>query len=483
MAKREALQKWICAYKCIFVMAMILSAVPFIHESFSSYIKILLGAGYLLLLGDVLLGCHIRKTKYLWVLGGFAAAYLVTIILNRHSMFSENIKALLYMILIFALLYGYDIERNPEAVRKEMRMVYHTFLAGTFLTGSVCLFTYAFTYNIRYLIGDNIMHIGMFDNRLWGLYNPNTGATLTTVSIFICLVFFFHEKKILLKIFYVVNLIIQSACLILTGSRAPIFAAVLGMGALLGITAVQQSWFVREADKNKVKTGSKVTRGILVGCVSVVLITGIGSVARTGLSYVPPMLRDTPISGTVVLKRLQEQKKNLIKKKQTKKKPIDLRRKEKEEARKGGLLTGRGELWRAGIEGWKEAPIFGLGREGIYERCKGYLSDKTWEASLSYGGLHNIFLTILTASGIVGFLIFILFVILTLKDMLWYIFKKKGLCKQPYFALNLVTLLMFAITEMLEARILYRVGIFYVLFWMIYGYAMYEVQGEKEMQR
>jgi hypothetical protein len=149
---------------------------------------------------------------------------------------------------------------------------------------------------------------------------------------------------------------------------------------------------------------------------------------------------------------------------------VDFTRKEEEEERPGGILTGRDELWQAGFRGFLDHPIWGTGREGIYDVCAPYLHDETWQGSLSNGGLHNIFLTILVSSGITGSLIMMAFLLYLTVFVVKSQLKRGTLLKNPIASVSLIIILMMGANELLEARILYRVGIFYPVFWLYLGY-------------
>lgn len=449
MSPKYILEKATVWYKCLFIIAMLVSAVPYLHEIISPYIRIVLGIGILLLAGYAVFNRRLWKTRFLWILLAFAGAYLVTILANREQYLTENLKAWLYMLVIFLLLYGYDVGKNRLDRRKEMTLVLHTFLIGVFVLSLICLLTFIFSVKVSYEVNGSYMYIGMYDNRLWGLYNPNTGGALNATAMILSLAFLLEgEGGRGRKIFYAVNLFLQGSCLVLTSSRASVCAAVILVAVMTGIYVS-----ARRKDNKR-----RILLGAAAGLLTAVLLAGGGMILKEGLSYVPSMMQEeTP------------KKTNLV-------------RKERQEARKGGSLTGRGDLWNAGWEGFLEAPVLGSGREGLYDRCEKHLQDPEWKASLYDGGLHNILLTVLVSSGAVGFGILTVFVVLTVRDILRYGVLQKHFGKDFLFLGNVMVLAAFGAMEMMEARILYRVGIFYVFFWMVYGYVMYDVQKEEEKE-
>lgn len=474
MRQKQSIYYFTIAYKIAFIILMMLSAVPFIHEIISPYIRIILVPGILLVLYDLAFGGRkLWKARGLIILILFAISYGITVLLNRDLHFSENVKALLYMGIIFLTLYGYDPQMPEETKTRELRIVLSSVIITTFILSCICFSTYLFSYNITYMDGETPMHIGLYDNRLWGLYNPNTGATLNVMSIMVSLMFWetCKTRKILSRVLLGINMAVQILCLILTHSRAPMLIGIWGIAVYIFFG------FVRYEGLRK--KGKRYGKALLIGILTFGLLLVSENILRSGLSYLPPIITEITDAG----KKQQSTESGETKKdenRKTSQKKVDLNRKETEEERAGGLLTGRVDLWQAGIQGFLDKPFFGVARENIYEDCQQYLKDKTWQSSLDVGGLHNIYLTVLVSSGAAGFLILAVFIILTLKKMVRYGLKKRGMEQNAYFRGLVLLLLQFAGMETMEARILYRVGIFYVFFFLIYGYVMYYAQKDQE---
>ena len=473
-------------YKCVFIIAMLISAVPFLHEKYSQYIKILLPVGGVLLLYEVYKGWKnkscppVLRSKYVWCLCAFIASYGVTILINRSGHFSENVKAWCYMIIILVLFFGVDMTRPRETVIKEIRCVYRTIIYSTFVCSLICFWTFLIQLNVMYKIEGAEMHIGLYDNRLWGLYNPNTGATLNVISIIMTLAALLEQRKTKKykgkRVFFIFNLILQYLCLVLCGSRAPTFSLLMGVGIMIIVL------LPKKLAKTGLITIGHYAKAAVVALVMIAVLLGVEGSVRNGLCYVPHICYDITETPRKVSTDLVESKllPGTVKIHKAKNRKVSLTRKEKTEEREGGMLTGRTDLWNAGLQEFKKTPVFGIGRENIYDRCKPYITSKIWLASLDVGGLHNMYLTILVSSGIVGFLIFAVFVILTLKGICRYGFKRQGFTDNHLFLASTTILFSMAVMETMEARILYRVGIFYVLFFLIYGYTMYFVQAEDQ---
>ena len=147
----------------------------------------------------------------------------------------------------------------------------------------------------------------------------------------------------------------------------------------------------------------------------------------------------------------------------------DLTRIEKTEDRNEGFFNGRSDLWQAGLKAFVKAPIFGIGRENIYEKATENLHESRWAVNMRVGGLHNIYVTILVSSGIVGFLLMAIVAIGSAISIIKCLVKASSM--SIFMPCAAVITLYFYITEFVEARILYQVTIFNVLFWLILGFA------------
>ena len=132
--------------------------------------------------------------------------------------------------------------------------------------------------------------------------------------------------------------------------------------------------------------------------------------------------------------------------------------------------NGRIRFWRAGIKAFVERPYFGWTREGsIPVIIDIYGKSKT--DAIIYGGLHNIYLTILCSSGIVGFVCFVAIVVIVLYRFLKNLFQKKSVSMELLFSFAIS--IYFLITELVESRILYTVSFFNVTFWLFFGLLNY----------
>lgn len=441
-------------FKLIMVVATLLTAVPFIHAVIGGYVKVFLLYGFVTVLYQVIRGRIFRflRDKAGWLLVGFAAAYGVTC-LTAGGNVGANISALAYMVLFFALFAMWTAESNREEVLREVRVLAWTVAVITCVFAFANFLMFAFGIGGTYTVHGEIMKYGMADNRLFGLYNANTGSTLCVISFILSGGLLLDEKRPSkwAVAFHTFNMLFQFVCLLLTGSRAALYVLYL-LVAIGGFAVV-----LRRPDAGKKLLHFGKSAGAAVAAVLVLFGSMHG--LRAVLSYVP--VWTAQLRAAVEAAPGEEQVPVTVD-------PYDFTRLEESENRDGGFFNGRVDLWDAGLGAFKESPVLGIGRENLYDRAEPHLEDKQWAKNLSVGGLHNIYLTILTCSGAVGLLLMGAYTVWVLCRAGRCLVRDTAQCN--WFAVLVLLALMFFITEFVEARILYQVNVFNVLFWVLFGY-------------
>ena len=439
-------------FKIMILVAVMVTAIPYLHDRVGGYVK------FILLYGLVIIACEIitkrsfslLKDKMSIILIFFSISYFITVFVNRDLNFSSNIKALVYMLVFFVLLYMSVQDRTTRDLVKEVELISAIVLVGTFILSLACFMMFALSISGEYRISSGIMYYGMYDHRLWGVYNANTGSTLNCISIILSMTFLTKPRKNIYKVFIIVNLILQYICLLLTGSRAALYMLLGILVIVTIITCIKK--YHGSANKLRLIIISVVTSGIIIGT-----FLACNSIVKEAVAYVPSVVN-------VIRNTFSEQKNDEIEIEK-----YDLERLEEVENREGGFFTGRTDLWQASLQAFKESPIFGITRENIYEKAEVFLEDDLWAKNLRVGGTHNIYICILVSSGIIGFILLAIFMIYTMLNSLLIIVRNFNRINTWMVSIFLL-MIMFLVTEFVEARILYQVNVFNVLFWIYCGY-------------
>lgn len=490
-------------FKIFMLIMTLFTSVPFIHMYIGKYVKVFLLYGVLSIV-YLVLRRGIRtflKDKLGLLLVAFCASYAVTVVLNRSSNFVDNISALIYMVVFFFLFFIFTAKLEVNDIYKEFKVLSGIIIIFTFIFAIINFSMFAFQVGGSYRANGQLMYYGMYDNRLWGVYNANTNSMLCDISIILSLGFVLNKGyKKRIKVLCIINSVFQYICLLLTGSRASLYGLYLIL-ALIAYLAV-----VKSDDKLKIK---KYVKGITVSALSVLLLYVSTFAIKYVVSYIPSIVDnvkivrsdDSDLNESSVSENSSYLSSNedsstdsdstasgdTTTNKSTNKlnlQPYDLTRLEEVENREGGVFTGRTVIWKAGIAAFKEAPVFGIGRENIYDYARGYLESGQWDNNLKVGGLHNIYLTILVSSGIIGFLLLAAFALISFFKIAKPLFINIKL--NPWYIISITMIILFYVTEFVEARILYQVGIFYVIFWIYLGltYALsHSVKKQKEADK
>ena len=455
-----------CTYKILFLLTTALITIPYIREKIEFFIDILMIYGFVIigyeLLRGKLLGA-LRSTKTAFFLGGFALSYAITILINQMQVFN-GFKTLAFMVLFFVLFFLFPQGTTKEQITKEIKIVSAVIVVITSILSAISFILYVFSISGTYTTGNGIYqaYYGMFEFRLWGLYNPNTSATLTIISILLSISFILAKRKKRVIIPLIINIFIQFSVLLLTGSRAGyyVLAGATAFGVFFGMVYVFKNFTVKNA-----------SIAILSATVSLLIFFAVGAVLREGLAYVPGLTTYVLSEPEEVVEEAKIEQKERIDK-------VDLDRFEDPNAPESTAFANRLDIWQASFKEFCEAPIFGVGRENVVNRATENLKDKKWSYHFKFGNTHNIYLCVLVSSGIVGFLILGSFAVITAGKSAKYVAKTYKKINIWFLSSFIMCLMMYA-TEFVESRILYKVCIFSTLFWIYCGY-MYKLSKLEE---
>lgn len=459
-------------YACVLIVTLLLDTILIVHDYTGPFLKAFIVWGVVIIAVDFFRGKYLWRTKQLKWLIMFCIAYAITTVLNRESHFGDNIKTLAYMIVFFIILYGHNRETSIDMWKKQVRIVSLVYVWATAVLSSICLLTYIFSINMQIEANDGYMYVGMCENRLWGVYNPNAGACIAVIAIFLTLGLLMTLKKcqIYKKALLILNIIIQYVCMLLTGSRTSLYAFIICIGVLAFFL------FSKKYKRFSLKTVKGWALNILVSVLVMGAVYGIGTPVKAAMTYVPEIV-DVKVPE---LNTKKENKKTNTSKK--KKKKVDLTRMEEIEDRDGGLLTGRTYIWNAGLTALKQAPVFGLSKNATYDYAKEYIRDSQWLEHLRVS-LHNVYITVLVASGGIGFILFLIFIVLNIFPMLKTAITCQERAEYNLFLVCMIVVGCLLIIECFEARIIYRTEVFNPLFWTICGFAYnyVEIVRKREM--
>ena len=472
----KVLEKYILSpvtFKCITIIALFIVQVPFIHIAIGSCIKYILVLGVVACIWDAVKNKFSKfydKVNVLLVI--FVILYGVTIFVNRDLFLVENIKQLVYMAVFFYLFFMIDSKND---IYWDTTIVSFTVVLITFILSFLSFLTYILNIYEWYQTLDGLewVFIGTSSGRLWGLYNSNVCGTIAMTSIISTLFLAFNSnhkkdiKAIIKYLFLSVNIILQYFVLILSGSRGPYYALLLTLSVIVFVAVIKKS------------TCNTVLKTVLAFSMAVLMLVMIVSASSFTHNHIHRLImvsnedaanieKDSAYENIIesILVKYFENTSALTGSFGSSVSNSVLGGVGRKESGDLASSSGRTDIWKSGIEVFKTSPIFGVTREGLPTRVEcinGELS-----GAINNGGLHNIYLTILVSSGIVGFIAIAIAVLTVLIEFLKVLFSKQQLDNCMLFSFAMV--FAFLISELVENRILYQVTAFNAVFWIYFGY-------------
>lgn len=436
--------------KCVWVIIGLLTAVPVVRIHIEHFIKIILVWGLVVLL-YLFFSRKLRlKRVEMILLILFSVSYGVTIIVNFGKHTGEEISLFLYTITFLFLFTWYDKEKDSVQIRKEVLSLFKIIVAITFIFSTICLVMYLTSVQSEIVVGNSIFPIGMWEGRLWGIYNPNTGAVLNYISMIVTVLILQWEKKHKkIAVLYWINFVVQACCFVLTQSR--------GAKVALYVFIILYIFFVR---KNKVVfkgLKDKVYRAVIAVVAVIVLNVGCDMALRT-----LQIVKEVPYRIVYALNGDDNAQQKIKEKDQLEKRKVD-------KSNTASETSGRSDLWKLGIEALSERPAFGIGNQSIDDVLKEGLSQK-WYDNSAKGGLHNIYITVLVSVGALG--ASILFVYWAI--ILWKGLKYELSAKSNFFARQMLVFIpTWLAGDLVESRLVLSTGFVAIIFWIVIGYSMY----------
>ena len=460
-------------FRYIYLMTLFLCSVCFVDQ-ISEVIK-----GFVLVWGAFIIKnafwankniINVTKIRYWGILLLFLAAGMVTAVLHIQNNFGANLIMLYHTLVCFTVFYGIHTQPNRQKVRQEMQLVLKTFvvLSTVFsVAGLLIALLYARIYVWGYCLG-------LIDNRFTGVYiNPNLAAFASAIGI-ICSHFLYlqrpagsAERRILPVWFIWLSFVSNVFALLLTDSNASLVFLLMYALLFLLYKVMQQN--SKEPASVLVKKGIAV---LLVCLVTSCGAFGIRNIFQNGVAAVTnliqPDVQNEETISTVAYRTTNDTAVHAAIGSS-----VVIGRTDYE------LSSGRLTSLRQAMVLFVKNPVMGVGKANILTYGKRYIS-----GGFAYTDLHNGYLTILISSGIIGLIIFMLFLGMLANRMLKCMVKRIDKKRQD-FPVLLCAVGAYSVFALFEKAMLFDITFMVVAFWMLLGYAtyylvQYETKDEKQ---
>lgn len=440
-------------FKLVFLIACFFYTLPFTAIISEKIFKINVIWAFLIVVYDHFKGKKLRINKQDFLaLGMILFAFLSTII-NYKSNLYTNIIVIIYMVIqsLFMLLYRSD-ETKLEVIQDIKRFSTCEIIL-TFICAIASIGIYMIDLKMSIDNGYQETLIGVFEGRLWSIYgNPNTLGHIALASIIFSGILLEINKVMggkSHKGFIYTNLIAQWICLLLSNSRSTIVAGgiVLVIYSLLRITLKNKS---QEETVYKYMIKNKLSL-FLKTCLTFIVVIVLSIALKYSMPVVSSLFNFLKTDKVLTFgdaKRSVERQSN-------------------------GRLdasNGRFEIWSAGIKVFTEKPLFGVGMKNVNDMANKYMSDVTVKETPKLSeNMHNIYIQILVAHGILALTMFLAYLVVNLIRALKYLLNNEVKNKEMYKLIeyNLLIVVGMCAINLFDSNLLYFFSLFIVpIFWV-----------------
>lgn len=420
-------------YKLICITVCIFASIPLFSNAITPFLKIFHLYTLAVLAVDFFGERRLFRNKGRWLLLFFVLFYAVTLICNLNLLNFSGISDFGYLFAALSVIYSYG-DSDKEKPTKISAFIC-LLLTICNAIGIWMFFTKFFYYNKQ-----TNAFIGMYvhENRLCGVWgNPAVQGMTSFIGICLALILFFKTKKIKQRVPLSVFVVVNFFTMLLSNARASIYSFVL----LCAVFAF--ACFV----KNK-RTFKHIVISAAASLLVALVALGVCKISQSGISLID-------YGHDKYLQTIDE----------------DFDKDDKDKNDKYNFpsigrfdtgLNGRGELWQNGLTLFLDKPFFGHGLNNINHALEQNGIDRM-EIS---GNLHNVYIDVVVAFGIVGFVLLALFFLIMFGNV------KKALkynCADRYFqiAITAACIAGFMLYGMVDSSMMFSMYPTSLIFWYI----------------
>ncbi|NBI63084.1 O-antigen ligase domain-containing protein [Clostridiales bacterium] len=379
-------------FKIIGIIIFLAATTPYSDFIYKYGIYILSIWGTLLSF-DMLIKHKIKLNRIDWLVGIFLVGYMITMLVNiEDGLFRQGfvfLCCLMYFFIFFSAEYN-SIEENRKINDIILKIIlYFTFFA--IIVSFIVLFC-----DLTNKMNHSYNLEGGTEFQFMGIYKAlSTQASLSGISA-LCSIHFIIQcvktrRKSTWLVFNIVNFIIQGVAMILAYTSASIVMFIGSSFIAILIISIKIS-----AHKQIVKTIRNIAIGTLLMFVCFFSLNGIAN-----------LFSDLFINGTSVSQVEYTPFTSNARTDNSKIGKDDVKMKQNSALAEIFRSNGRIPIWQEAISVWKNHPIFGVGYGNFHMEFDVQTDKGT--VNLQYEDVHNGYLEVLVACGLVGFISIMLF--------------------------------------------------------------------------
>lgn len=373
----------------------------------------------------------------------FLGAVVISIILNYHINLLDNLECLIVLLIIFFVFLP-NYHKTLDSLQREIKWFVNGLAGIMFLCSIASLFLYLFD-----------LPIYRYSYRFCGVFsNPNFSSIMCFLGIvasIIALIYRIEQFPKFYRFFHYLNL----ACCIVLFAISNSNSGKVMIAIFVGVCIFFVFYYKNE---NK-KLMTRIIVSVFITIIGMLATLGVYQGVQFGAAYGPGFIN-----------YVQEQ---FLASNNPDKKPLEIEKENFDRTEAGQAAdNNRFTIWKQGWAAFKVKPIFGWGPRNIENSVESVVKDPRSE--IAAGGLHNMYLEILTGCGIIGFLSIILWIIPKIFLMVKFLFLtsiKNDIWKHQILALS-AAIAAFLVLNLFESVMLFTTSSYSFIFWILLGFIL-----------
>ena len=459
---KSILNRITCGYLIITVAITLIGRIIPIKILIGPHVDALL---YILLasLGAVILLFDLFSTKIwykganVFVLYGFIGIMAISSLLNLKYGFSDNIKTIAWTTIHFALFYTMYLRLEKKQMISLIDKIWIGVCAVWFIP--ICYSIYQFISQEAYAAlvdSERYVRQGFVENRLFGVFNdPNYAAIMSLGVFFACVYLFSKYKNKFFRAFMIINFILQPWYIVLSGSRTALVTFCISLTLFLWLKIYQ---------KNK-----KAILYFVTPIIAICLVCGGDYVVKKVSSPLPQVYEAIFEDNHTTDNQHPDNNKPSLDNK-------DILNRVDSSA--DNISNNRFTIWKSYLEDLDGDILFGGSPRNFLSKWidknpDGYLAGTHYET-------HNGYLSVLVATGVLGFATILAFAVLYFISIIKY-FKTQPKIENEFIFL-LVFLALILVYTFFFTELFFIHCYTSVLFWLHCGILNYWIGSPKAKQ-
>lgn len=378
----------------------------------------------------------------------------VSSIFNLKYGLFENIKLLMWQLIIFFIVYqfGKDYGQNKFTDLYSWILRLSWFIANS-VSVSMFVIHYAKKIPIKYKYYP--VRLGWLGNRLFGVFtDPNFGAVISVIVIFmeISYLVYRNRKSLFEWIFSLLNIFVQFSFISLSVSRT-------AQVVLISLTMFYLFFIIYSSKKLKPNRILKIIVSIIIATVVSLSVYELTNFTKEFYAKVPNIYQDIIFDAKV-------QKDSAIDKNTTEDKPVYQPSFNRPDVNSDNVSNLRFQLWNSSFQIFKSSPLLG-GSPGNYLK---YAHDKLPKTLMGHDKLtaHNLFFLVLASTGLLGIITLFGFLLKKSLKILKYLFTSQDLVRSKLL-FYILYIFGVAVSAMFITELVLVSTIGAITFWMYLG--------------